>query len=148
MLLWVSYSNVCLTPISTIFQFYRGGQFYWLRKTNDLPQITDTLYHRILVGFVLLDLSFMCMFCRSLFVVLYFSFWPLCCLFFFDLRILVTPLVSANSSYHIMLYRVLIAWLGFELTMIMVMGTDCMGRYISIYHTITTTTAPSIVENT
>jgi hypothetical protein len=35
-----------------------------------------------LVGFVLLDLSFMCMFCRSLFVLLYFLFWPLCCLFF------------------------------------------------------------------
>jgi hypothetical protein len=33
--------------------------------------------------------SFMCMFCRS-------SFWPLCCLFFFDLRILITPLVSSN----------------------------------------------------
>ena len=24
--------------------------------------------------------------------------WPLCCLFFFDLRILITPLVSSNSS--------------------------------------------------
>ena len=33
--------------------------------------------------------SFMCMFCRSLFVLLYFFFWPLCCLFF-DLRILIT----------------------------------------------------------
>jgi hypothetical protein len=43
--------------------------------------------------------SFMCMFCRSLFVFLYFFFWPLCCLFFFDIRILITPLVSSNSSY-------------------------------------------------
>ena len=42
--------------------------------------------------------SFMGMFCRLLFVLLYFFFWPLCCLFFFDLRILVTPLVSSNSS--------------------------------------------------
>jgi len=32
--------------------------------------------------------SFMCMFCRSLFVLLFFFFWPLCCLFF-DLRILI-----------------------------------------------------------
>ena len=39
----------------------------------------------------------MCMFCRSLFVFLYFSFWPLYCLFF-DIRILITPLVSLNSS--------------------------------------------------
>ena len=28
-----------------------------------------------------------------------FIFWPLCCLFFFDLRILITPLVYSNSSY-------------------------------------------------
>jgi len=42
---------------------------------------------------------FMCMFCRSLFVLLSFFFWPLSCLSFFDLRILKTPLVSSNSSY-------------------------------------------------
>ena len=43
----------------------------------------------------------MCMFCRSLFVLLYFFFWPLCCLFFFDIRFLITPLVSSNSSSKI-----------------------------------------------
>ena len=37
--------------------------------------------------------SFLCMFCRSLFV-----FWPLCCLSFFDWWILITPLLSSNSS--------------------------------------------------
>ena len=42
--------------------------------------------------------SLMCMFCRSSFVLFPFFFWPLCCLFFFDLRILVTLLVSSNSS--------------------------------------------------
>ena len=40
----------------------------------------------------------LCMFCRSLFVLLYFFFWQLCCLFFFDIRILITLLVSSNSS--------------------------------------------------
>ena len=44
--------------------------------------------------------SCMCMFCRSLFVLSYFYLWPLCCLFFFDIRILIiTPLVSSDSSY-------------------------------------------------
>ena len=32
------------------------------------------------------------MFCRSLFVLLYLFFWPLCCLFFFDIQILITSL--------------------------------------------------------
>jgi hypothetical protein len=40
------------------------------------------------------------MFCRSLFVLLYIFFWPLCCLFFFNIQILITPLVSSNSSYN------------------------------------------------
>ena len=40
------------------------------------------------------------MFCRSFFVLLYFFFWPLCCLFF-DIRILITPLLSSNSSSSI-----------------------------------------------
>ena len=39
----------------------------------------------------------MCMFCRSLFVLLSFYFWPLCCLSS-DLQILITPLVTSNSS--------------------------------------------------
>jgi hypothetical protein len=49
------------------------------------------------------------MFCRSLFVRLYFFFWPLCCLFFFDLWILITPLVSTNSSctdfFHLIYFQ-------------------------------------------
>jgi hypothetical protein len=30
-----------------------------------------------------------------------FFFWPLCYLFFFDIRILITPLVSSTSSYNL-----------------------------------------------
>ena len=36
------------------------------------------------------------MFCRSLFVLLSFFFWPLYCLFFLNLRLLITPLVSCG----------------------------------------------------
>ena len=40
----------CLTPLSTIFQLFRGAQFYWckksedLEKTTDLSQVTDKRY--------------------------------------------------------------------------------------------------------
>ena len=43
-------------------------------------------------------LSYLLTFCRSLFVLLFIFFWPLYCLFFFNLRIMITPLVSSKSS--------------------------------------------------
>ena len=77
-------------PTLAIFQFYRGGQFYWWRaprKTTDLPEVTDKLY-------------------------------------------------------YMMLYGVHIACAGFELIMLVGIGTDCTGSHKSNYHSITTTTPP------
>jgi hypothetical protein len=64
---------MCLTPLSTIFQLYRGGQFYWWRK---LEKTRQTLSH--------------------------------------------------------MLYRVHIAWAGFKLKTLVVIGTDCIHSYKSM----------------
>ena len=53
------------------------------------------VHPRLLVGFVLLDLYFFLSIVVCPFVLF---FWPLCCLFFFDIRFLIAPLVSSNSS--------------------------------------------------
>jgi hypothetical protein len=50
------------------------------------------------------------------------------------------PLVT-DLLYHVM-YQAHPAWMEFELTTLVVIGTDCIGSCKSNYHTITTTMAP------
>ena len=76
-------------------------------------------------------LVFCVVFCRSLFVILFFFFWPLCCLSFFDLLILITPFVSSNSScIHLTIY--LSIWLSICLYIYISYSTSLWRRQIKV----------------
>ena len=93
--------------LSLFFLYYkrcglvRGGLMYPFSTQLNFhdKDLIRTMQIKI---FIVMKNSFMCMFYSSLFVLLYFFFWPLCCLSFFDIRILITPFVSSNSSYTIL----------------------------------------------
>jgi len=97
----------CLTPLSTIYQLYRGGQLYWWKKqeypvkTTDMSQVTVfsgvhvTWSLALCVCFVDRWLSF-CSFSFGHCIVYSFSIYKL-----WYLQTLLT-----GKLYHIMLYRV------------------------------------------
>jgi len=61
-----------------------------------LPFRSTWVHPQFLVGSCYSIFSFMCMFCRSLCVLLSFFLWPLCCLSFFDIQILISPPVFSR----------------------------------------------------
>jgi hypothetical protein len=56
------------------------------------------------------------------------------------------PAARHWQLYNIRLYRVHLAWARLELTTLVVIGTDCKGSLKSYFHTISTTTAPRIIN--
>ena len=56
-----------------------------------LPFRSTRVHLQFLVGFMLLDIQFYVYVLQMLFALLYFFFWSIVCLFFFDIRILITP---------------------------------------------------------
>ena len=93
---------ICVTNdhgyVSLVVSTSRSFPHSWLstgfREVQELPTLPDHLSSLPFFNWVSCYsiFSFICMICRSLFLLLYFFSLPLCCLFFFDLRILITSL--------------------------------------------------------
>jgi hypothetical protein len=70
-----------------------------LVKQNCIPFRSISFLYLLFINFFIIRSFVLCVCfvdrCLSFF------FWPLCCLLFLDLRILITPLVSSNSSYFL-----------------------------------------------
>ena len=107
--------NICVTndhgyvPLvvstSRFFPHSQRTTGFVTRLTRRVPLVEQALLTlrstwvrpRFLVGFVLLDL-YIYMYVLLIVVCPFVFFLPLCCMFFFDIRFLIAPLVSSNFS--------------------------------------------------
>ena len=114
---WFYVSQVALSIQIVIFIWYRSMLiflymyiclwiFFWHTSLFESSCYSifkcNSFEHYIFVqhyAYNIMESIHRCMFCKSLFVLLYFFFWPLWWLFIFYLRIRITPLVSSNSSH-------------------------------------------------
>ena len=75
-------------------------------NTTGTTNGTGNNYTSVVLEFILgcggvrVSLSFMCSDWWVIVLLLFILVWPLCCLFFFDLRLLITALVFANISWN------------------------------------------------
>jgi hypothetical protein len=100
-----------LTPLSTIFQLHRGGQFYWWRKSEysekstNLPKVTDKFYHMLYYP-VHLSLSLRGILIPTFVVLgnttlnLFFSYYILKIFFNFEMYINEPPPHNRNQPLH------------------------------------------------
>jgi hypothetical protein len=105
---WLTFTNICVTndngyvPLVLI----PSQSFFVIRVARWVPLVDQELFSLLRhlsypLAFsrirVAQSLVFCVVFCWSLFALLSFCVWPLCCLSF-DLRNFITPLISSNSS--------------------------------------------------
>jgi hypothetical protein len=131
--------------------FCRNGFMWWLWCLTPLSTILLMLWARIPLTRGVIDTAL----CGKIYQWLAAGRWfspgtPISSTNKIDLRDITEVLlkVALNTIMtpwtHIMLYRLHLAWVGFELTTLVVIGTDCIDSCKSKCHTITTTTTPSI----
>jgi hypothetical protein len=75
--------------------------------------------------------SFVCcvVFCKSLFVLLYFFYWSSYCVYFSDLRLLITPLVSSLIFHYFYMPLVSKISIFFSVFLDTVLYQDCVLIY-------------------
>ena len=79
-----------------------GDRWHYYVNTTAIYELQLTPVHTQCLCWVCVTRSFVfrVVFCTSLFILLFLSFWPLCCMSIFQLRFLFTLLVSVKPSCH------------------------------------------------